>query len=41
MLPVPIRVEQAADRHAVRISTSATGGQALVASINVITGLGN
>ena len=40
MLPVPIRVEQAADRHAVRISTSATGGQALVASINVITGLG-
>ena len=41
MLPVPIRVEQAADRHAVQISTSATGGQALVVSINVITGLGN
>ena len=40
MLPVPVRVEQAADRHAVRISTSATGTQALVASINVITGLG-
>ena len=41
MLPVPIRVEQATDRHAMRISTSSTGGQALVASINVITGMGN
>ena len=41
MLPVPIRVEQATDRHAMRISDSDTGGQALVASINVITGMGN
>ena len=41
MLPVPIRVQQATDRHAMRISTSSTGGQALVASINVITGMGN
>lgn len=40
MLPVPIRVEQAADRHAGRISASPTGGIAVTLSIEVITGLG-
>lgn len=40
LLPVPVRVERAADRHAMRLSTSAVGGQALVASITIIEALG-